>query len=65
MNQDLLNKAKKSYKSSNTLSEFFDHYDDKDIIYLMNNIAMNTTKENSSMAKMVLIWKRKINSNIN
>lgn len=37
----VLQKAKAKYQSNNVLNRLFTNYKDKDLIYLMNNIAMN------------------------
>lgn len=49
-NKTLLNKAKKLYKNDNVIVPLFENFKDEDIIYLMNNIAMDT-KNDSSVQK--------------
>lgn len=56
-NQDFLNKAKEKYKNDGILNRNFKRYSDKDLINIMNKVAVNqsqdsnTAKNGISMAK--------------
>lgn len=50
-NQDILNKAKSKYQKDTYINRLFKNYSDKDLIYLMNNIAMNSNNEYTDISK--------------
>jgi len=43
---ELLKQAKEKYKDDNMVNRLFQNFSDDDLIYLMNNIAKNNTKNN-------------------
>lgn len=49
-NQSILNKAKAKYKND-VIGRLFNNFSDKDLIYLMNNIAQNSNNQTQDMAK--------------
>lgn len=50
-NQNILDKAKDVYKNNNYIKRLSKRFSDKDIIYLMNNIAYTESKENPTIAQ--------------
>lgn len=47
---EMLKKAKEKYKDNLTTHRLFNHFEDEDLIWLMNNIAANDKKSNSNIS---------------
>lgn len=47
-NKDFLKKAKEKYKNDKVLNRNFEAFSDEDLIYLMNNVATNSTDINTN-----------------
>ena len=61
-NQDILNKAKKMFSKDTMINRNFKAFDDKDLIWIMNNIAQNEsdTDNTTQVAQQGLTWQEKL-----